>query len=183
MTGGNIEVDEIRRRASIVAYKVAHQRVNDVCIEEDALVRHSNSYYSKHYLLDIAGVPRDDRRMITSIKFVTIPVADQDRALRYYTEVLGFAVNTDQPMGGAQRWIELRLGKSETAVALFTPEGYEQRVGTYTGLSMQCDDVARTFEDLSARGAIFERPPQQEAWGTSAILKDSEGNTIVLSSK
>lgn len=120
--------------------------------------------------------------MITAIKFVGIPVADQDRALRFYTEVLGFTVMTDQPMG-AQRWIELRLGRSETGIALFTPDGHEDRIGTFQNLSMQCDDVARTYAELTERGAIFERPPQEESWGTSAILRDSEGNRLVLSSR
>jgi predicted enzyme related to lactoylglutathione lyase len=121
--------------------------------------------------------------MITSIKFVGIPVADQDRALRYYTEVLGFSVVTDQPMGGSQRWIELRIGKSETGVALFTPDGHEDRVGTFQNLSLQCDDVARTYAELCSRGAVFDRPPQEESWGTSAIIRDSEGNRFVLSSR
>ncbi|HEY3935065.1 MAG TPA: VOC family protein [Gemmatimonadales bacterium] len=47
--------------------------------------------------------------MITQVKFVGIPVADQERALAFYTGKLGFAVTTDQPMGN-QRWIELRCG-------------------------------------------------------------------------
>jgi len=120
---------------------------------------------------------------MTSIKFVGVPVADQDRALRYYTEVLGFSVETDQPMGGTQRWIELCLGKSDTGLVLFTPPGHEDRVGTFQNFSILCDDVERTYVELSARGAIFERPPQEESWGTSAILKDSEGNSFVLSSR
>ena len=43
--------------------------------------------------------------MIKSVKFVGIPVADQDRALEFYTRRLGFEVLTDQPMGETQRWI------------------------------------------------------------------------------
>ena len=50
--------------------------------------------------------------MITHLKFMSIPVADQDRALKFYTEKLGFKVATDQEMGPGRRWIELRLGKA-----------------------------------------------------------------------
>ena len=46
--------------------------------------------------------------MIKQIKFVSIPVADQNRALDFYTEKLGFTIITDQPFDGKQRWIELR---------------------------------------------------------------------------
>ena len=47
--------------------------------------------------------------MIRGVKFVSIPVVDQDRALAFYTEKLGFRVATDQPFDGKQRWIELAI--------------------------------------------------------------------------
>ena len=49
--------------------------------------------------------------MITHLKFASIPVTDQDRALAFYTEKLGFRVVTDSPFTHDQRWIELRIGK------------------------------------------------------------------------
>jgi predicted enzyme related to lactoylglutathione lyase len=120
--------------------------------------------------------------MIRKIKFTSIPVRDQDRALDFYTRTLGFTVQTDQPMGPGQRWVEVRPPKGEEGVALFTPPGHENRIGTFTGISMECDDVQKTYEDLSAKGAVFVKPPKAESWGTMAILQDSEGNQIVLSS-
>jgi predicted enzyme related to lactoylglutathione lyase len=120
--------------------------------------------------------------MIKKIKFASIAVRDQDRALDFYVNTLGFIVQTDQPMGPGMRWIELRPAKGETGVALFTAPGQENRIGTFTGLSMECDDVQKTYEELKAKGAEFAKPPKTESWGVSAILKDSEGNEIVLSS-
>jgi predicted enzyme related to lactoylglutathione lyase len=120
--------------------------------------------------------------MIRKIKFISIPVRDQDRALEFYTATLGFTMVTDQPMGPGQRWIELRAPKGETGIALFTPPGLEDRIGTFTGISMECDDVQKTYDELIAKGAEFAKPPKTEPWGVSAILKDSEGNQIVLSS-
>ena len=84
-------------------------------------------------------------------------------------------------MGPGQRWIEVRPAKGETGLALFTPPGQEDRIGTFTGLSVECDDVEKTYEELQARGVEFAKPPKKESWGTSAIMKDSEGNQIVLS--
>jgi catechol 2,3-dioxygenase-like lactoylglutathione lyase family enzyme len=69
--------------------------------------------------------------MITQLKFIGIPVSDQDRALAFYTEKLGFEISTDQPMGPGQRWIELRIARSATRVVLFTPDGQEDRIGTF----------------------------------------------------
>jgi len=119
--------------------------------------------------------------MIRRIKFVGIPVRDQDRALDFYVNQLGFAVQTDQPMGPGQRWIEIRPPKGDTGVALFTPPGHEDRIGTFTGLSFECDDVQKTYDELTAKGVEFAKPPQAQPWGMFAILKDSEGNQIVLS--
>ena len=66
--------------------------------------------------------------MITQLKFVGIPTSDQARALKFYTEQLGFEVATDQPFDDRQRWIELRIGNATTRVVLFTPEGHEALV-------------------------------------------------------
>jgi len=120
-------------------------------------------------------------RMITSVKFVGVPVKDQSRALAFYREKLGFKVATDQPMGPGQRWIEIRPPKGDTGVALFTPPGHEDRIGTFTGLSFECDDVQKTYDELTAKGVEFDKPPQTQPWGVFAIMKDSEGNQFVMS--
>ena len=120
--------------------------------------------------------------MITQLKFMSIPVADQDRALRFYTEKLGFKVATNQEMGPDKRWIELRIGKAETRVVLFTMDGEEGRIGTRMNCSLACDDVEATWRQLCERGVEFESPPQKQGWGTFAIMKDSEGNRFVLGS-
>jgi predicted enzyme related to lactoylglutathione lyase len=120
--------------------------------------------------------------MITHVKFVGIPVADQDRALAFYTEKLGFQVLTDSPMG-PQRWIELQIGRSQTGVVLFTPDGHQDRVGTFFNGSLATDNVVATHAELSARGVEFTQPPTKQPWGTFAKFKDSEGNEFVLSSR
>ncbi len=121
--------------------------------------------------------------MIKAIKFVSVPVRDQDRALAFWTEQVGFAVATDQPFDGGQRWIELRIPGADTRLVLFTPDGHEDRVGTFVNLAFVADDVERTYEALRRKGVEFAAPPRREEWGTSAIFKDSEGNSFVLSSK
>lgn len=119
--------------------------------------------------------------MITHIKFVSIPTRDQDAALAFYTEKLGFRVITDQPFDGRQRWIELRVGSSETRFVLFTPQGQEERIGSAFNGALACDDVEATYRQLSARGVDISEP-QKQPWGTFAIMKDPDGNQFVLSS-
>jgi predicted enzyme related to lactoylglutathione lyase len=85
-------------------------------------------------------------------------------------------------MGPGQRWIELGIPGAQTGVVLFTPEGHEDRIGGFFNGSFMCDDVEHTFRQMSARGVEFVQPPKKEPWGTSAIFKDPEGATFVLSS-
>lgn len=129
-----------------------------------------------------SGSPRKEKRVIRSVKFIGIPVRDQDRALLFYTEKLGFGLVTDQQFDGKQRWIEVRPPKGDARVALFTPPGHEDRVGTFVNGSFECDNLRRTHQELCAVGVEFVSPPTEQPWGAYAIMKDSEGNQLVLSS-
>jgi catechol 2,3-dioxygenase-like lactoylglutathione lyase family enzyme len=120
--------------------------------------------------------------MIRQVKFVSVPVADQQRALDFYTRKLGFSILTDQQMGPGMRWIELALNGG-SGLALFTPPGHEGRIGSFSGISFEADNVEKTYQELVERGVEFEQPPKKESWGTSAIFKDPDGNTFVLSSR
>ena len=121
--------------------------------------------------------------MIKQVKFVSVPTGDQERALAFWTDQIGFRVATDQPMGPGKRWIELAIPGAETRVVLFTPDGHEARIGTFFNGSFACDDVEHTHRQLSAKGVEFEGPPEAQPWGTFAKFKDPDGNTFVLSSR
>ncbi len=100
--------------------------------------------------------------MIKQIKFVSIPVKDQNRALNFYTEKLGFTIITDQPFDGKQRWIELRIPKAETRVVLFTLEGQEDP-GGHDDRHLLRD--GRRREELcrtEGPGREFKGPPQKQ---------------------
>jgi predicted enzyme related to lactoylglutathione lyase len=120
--------------------------------------------------------------MIKGLKFISIPVTNQDRALAFYTEKLGFRLSTDQPFDGKQRWIELSIPGAQTGVVLFTMDGGVQP-GHQLNLSFWSDDVETTFQEYKSRGVEFIAEPKKESWGTSAIFKDPDGNTFVLSSR
>jgi catechol 2,3-dioxygenase-like lactoylglutathione lyase family enzyme len=121
--------------------------------------------------------------MIRGIKFIGIPVSNQDMALKFYTEALGFKVTTDQPFTEKQRWIELMIPGAETGLSLFTPEGHEDRIGQFQSISYWCDDVFATAKNLASKGVTFTKEPTNEVWGSVAVFKDPDGNLFVLSSK
>ena len=121
--------------------------------------------------------------MITQLKFVGIPTRDQTRALKFYTEQLGFEVSTDQPFDDKQRWIELRIPGADTGVVLFTPEGHESRIGAFQSISFWTSNVQKTYDELVSRGVEFVMPPKAADWGTASIFKDPDGNQFVLGTK
>jgi predicted enzyme related to lactoylglutathione lyase len=120
--------------------------------------------------------------MMKKVKFVGIPVRDQDKAIAFWTKKVGLQIATDQPMGQGpgQRWIELKIPGAQTGLVLFTPPGHESRIGTFQNMSFAVDDVEKTYREFVERGVEFVQPPKKESWGTSAIFKDPDGNSFVI---
>jgi catechol 2,3-dioxygenase-like lactoylglutathione lyase family enzyme len=118
--------------------------------------------------------------MIKRIKFASIPVTDQDRALEFYTKGLGFRVISDSPFDDRQRWIELGIPRAETRLVLFTVPGQEDLIGGFMSVAFAANDVEATAKELEARGVTFVQEPRKADWGTSAIFKDPDGNRFVL---
>lgn len=121
--------------------------------------------------------------MIKGVKFASIPVTDQDRALEFYTTKLGFRVVTDQPFDDNQRWIELKTPNGGAAVVLFTPNEHRDRIGTFSNVAFWSDDVHATIAELRSRGVEIVQEPVTADWGTSAVFKDPDGNLFVVSTR
>jgi catechol 2,3-dioxygenase-like lactoylglutathione lyase family enzyme len=120
--------------------------------------------------------------MIRGIKFASIPVTDQDRAIAFYTEKLGFRVVTDQPFNDMQRWVELGIAGADTRIVLFR-FGDNLKPGGQMNITFWTDDVEATARELKDKGVEFVMEPKRENWGTAAAFKDLDGNTFLLSSK
>jgi predicted enzyme related to lactoylglutathione lyase len=155
--------------------------------------RYTNGQYSIDYLiasLDDEGYVANEKNfdmeeeaMIRGVKIVSIPVSDQEVALQFYTEKIGFKVATDQPFGPGQRWIELLIPGADTSLALFTPPGQENRIGGFQPLTFWCDDVFATAKLFKSKGVELTAEPKKEVWGTMAKFKDPDGNEFVFSSR
>ncbi|BDG60390.1 VOC family protein [Caldinitratiruptor microaerophilus] len=122
--------------------------------------------------------------MLTRVRSVGIYVSDQQRALEFYTQVLGCELVTDMPMGpgpDAPRWIEVRLPGDTTKLVLVTPRGQENRIGTFSNVIFFSDDMERTYAELTGRGVEFPTPPQRAPWGKWwATFRDPDGNEYGL---
>jgi catechol 2,3-dioxygenase-like lactoylglutathione lyase family enzyme len=121
--------------------------------------------------------------MLTAVRSVGIYVGDQDRAKEFFTGTLGFELVQDTPMGegpGAARWIEVAPPDRNVILVLFTPEGEEDRVGTFSNVLFECDDIQTTHKQLAARGVEFTEEPSRQFWGWWAVFKDPDGNSYGL---
>ena len=122
--------------------------------------------------------------MITNVQIVTVPVRDQQQALEFYTEKLGFEVLTDQQFGEGMRWLEVAPKGADTRFSLTTPPGFEERIGTFTGIVVTSDDVRKTAEEMKSRGVTFTQEPEDQPWGgTMGQFVDQDGNGFVLHSR
>jgi predicted enzyme related to lactoylglutathione lyase len=122
--------------------------------------------------------------MITKARSVGIYVTNQQRALDFYTQKLGFQLLQDQPMGpemGDARWILVAPPGAETPFVLFTPPGNESRIGGFSNVVFDTEDIHTTYAELSQKGVDFSEAPAQMPWGWWAQFKDPDGNEFGLS--
>jgi len=121
--------------------------------------------------------------MITNIHSVPIVVIDQDRALRFYRDVLGFEVTADDGSGDF-RWLTVRPpnGQTNIMIAKVSPSLPEMgsRIGKWTGMVFDTDNIESECERLRSHGVTITRPPERQHFGIEAQFADPDGNTIEL---
>jgi predicted enzyme related to lactoylglutathione lyase len=122
------------------------------------------------------------------IKITTIYVDDQDKALRFYTEVLGFVKKNDFSQGPF-RWLTVATGEDPDGIELQLALNNNPAAKTYQhaifeqnqpAIMLNTDDVKADHEKISARGAEFTMPPTDVKYATIAVLKDTCGNLVQL---
>jgi predicted enzyme related to lactoylglutathione lyase len=122
------------------------------------------------------------------IKLTTVYVDDQDKALRFYTDVLGFAKKADVGQG-SYRWLtvaspeepngtELQLALNSNPAA----KAYQQALfqQSQPAAMFFTDDVKGDYERIKARGGAFTMPPTDVPFSTIAMLNDTCGNLVQL---
>jgi len=147
---------------------------------------------SLHSYLNRLGkvqLPARPLRPAMRIKLTSVYVDDQEKALRFYTKVLGFAKKTDFS-NGPYRWLtvtppedpdgtELQLALNDNPAA----RAYQQAMFQQgqPAVMFFTDDVRSGYERIKARGAEFTMPPTEVTGSTIVKLKDTCGNLIQIS--
>jgi catechol 2,3-dioxygenase-like lactoylglutathione lyase family enzyme len=117
---------------------------------------------------------------ITTLGRVMVPVADQDAAIAWYTETLGFTVAADVPFADGERWVEVAPPGGGSTLALVPPRGaYE--TGRMTGIALESADARADHAELRAKGVDVDEPMGGD--GTVPLLfffRDGDGNQLML---
>jgi catechol 2,3-dioxygenase-like lactoylglutathione lyase family enzyme len=125
------------------------------------------------------------------INLASVLVDDQEKALRFYTEVLGFRKKTEVPLGG-HRWLTVVSPEEPDGVELvLEPDAHPAAKPFKDALvrdgipftSFAVDDVQAEFERLRALGVRFTQEPADMGPVTTAVLDDTCGNLIQIASQ
>jgi catechol 2,3-dioxygenase-like lactoylglutathione lyase family enzyme len=135
--------------------------------------------------------------MITRLSHATVYVLDQDEALKFYRDKLGFEVRTDFTMDNGFRWLTIGpKTQPDLEIILMavkeSPMFPKERVaqlkqlvesGSIGAGVMDTDDCRKTYEELKAKGVQFMQPPQDRFYGIEALFKDNSGNWFSMTQR
>ena len=119
---------------------------------------------------------------ITTISLVCIPTKDQDAAIDFFVEQLGFEKRTDTAFGGGMRWVEVYPPDGPTGIALASPPPGQEVEARDTGIILNVSDIERVRAEFAERGVDVD--PEVTRYGDPvppmAWFRDPEGNSLLL---
>lgn len=135
--------------------------------------------------------------MIDSIGGMVVIVSDQQKAIEFYTQKLGFELKSDIPFGGGSssaeglRWVEVAPKKSQSTISLMVPnsmvmsdgveiEASKKSIGAETGIWFYSKNIQSTYEELKGKRVDITAPEKQEWGGVMSKVKDQDGNSFSI---
>lgn len=116
---------------------------------------------------------------IENVKVISVPVSDPERAKEFYVEKLGFELTRDDDSVPGIRWVQVTPKGGAPSLTLVTWFD-TMPAGSLQGLVLGSQDVKADCERLAAKGVRFDRPLEEQPWGTEAVICDPDGNKLVL---
>jgi predicted enzyme related to lactoylglutathione lyase len=121
--------------------------------------------------------------MIGPIKTVAIYVEDQERAVAFYAEKLGFVVRRRVTMGPDANWIEVSPPGAESCLVLYPRSQMPDWATRKPSVVFHCPDVEATCAELEGKGVTIRMAPTSLPWGIFASIVDPDGNELGLTSQ
>ena len=116
---------------------------------------------------------------IDDVRTVGVPVTDQDRALAFYVETLGFETRLDAPYAEGKRWIEVAPAGAATTIAL-VPAREGVPAGVETGIRLQTSDADAVNANLRARGVDADEVLRWPGAPPMFAFRDQDGNGLEI---
>jgi catechol 2,3-dioxygenase-like lactoylglutathione lyase family enzyme len=124
---------------------------------------------------------------MNKIGHITLLVKDQDEALKFYTQKLGFQKRKDIVIAKNVRWVTVSpKGQEDLELTLVFADSEEKRkavgkqAGDHVFLTLESEDCRKEFKALKAKGVKFYGKPELQAWGVDVVLEDLYGNLFDL---
>jgi predicted enzyme related to lactoylglutathione lyase len=121
--------------------------------------------------------------MLETVVYVTVFVKDQDKALDFYTHVLGFEKRADVPKPNAPRFVAVGLKGQDLLLVLWpgTPgRGLPFEGRSTAAYTFETGDCRRAVDTLKSRGVKFDTEVLEYPWGYVAVFQDPDGNRLQL---
>jgi catechol 2,3-dioxygenase-like lactoylglutathione lyase family enzyme len=118
---------------------------------------------------------------ITQVGTVMVPVSDQDRALEFYLDKLGFEKRVDVPFGRGDRWVEVAPAGAATTVALIPPREGDP-IGVETRVAFSTEDIDADHASLSAGGVDVDEQVMRmgDPIPPMFFFRDQDGNRLLM---
>jgi catechol 2,3-dioxygenase-like lactoylglutathione lyase family enzyme len=119
---------------------------------------------------------------IAKIGVVCIPVSDQDRAIEFYVETLGFEKRADVPFGNGYRWVEVAPAGADTTIAIVPPPPGKPTGDVETGIGLNTDDIDALHADLKERGVDVDAEISRMGDPVPPLFwfRDPDNNTLMV---
>jgi predicted enzyme related to lactoylglutathione lyase len=121
--------------------------------------------------------------MLGPIKTVTVYVDDQQKAVEFYTQKLGFEVRRSLPMGPNANWVEVSPSGAQTCIVLYPKAMMPNSTELKLSVVFHCPDMEAACRQLESLGVRIGMAPKEMPWGMFATFLDLDGNEFGLTSQ
>lgn len=121
--------------------------------------------------------------MLEKVFYTSVLVSDQDKALDFYTNVLGMEKRNDNPTPDGPRFLTVGVEGDEFMLVLWpgTPGQAEPAMGRPpASITIETDDIQKTYDDLRSKGVEFVSDLLEFEWGSVAQFLDPDGNRLQI---
>ncbi len=118
--------------------------------------------------------------MIRRIATVAVYVDDQNAALEFWRDQVGFEVRRSESMGNAGVWLEVAPEGADSRLVIYPRSAMDDWAERKPSIVFECDNIQTAYNGMKSNGVQFDGEPRKMPWGTYATFSDPDGNEFLL---